>query len=154
MYAQNMGMPGMPAIWGASGIGDYRNTGDWTWEFDPAPYDFLAPADSAVMPPPVIAPGAFSGGLSGCGGGCGCGGRCSDGCGLGQTGLFGTNLFESMDISTWGFGEWGAIAVGAYLLVSLMSDTKSVAKSVSKSSKARRRSKASALRAQARELAS
>jgi hypothetical protein len=39
-------------------------------------------------------------------------------------------LFSSTNISTWGIGEWAAIAIGGYLAVSLFQDSKSVAGSV------------------------
>ena len=59
--------------------------------------------------------------------GCGCaGGGCS--CGMGQTGIFGSSLFESTDPSTWGWGEWTAIAAGGYLLISVLSTTKRAAR--------------------------
>ncbi len=101
-----------------SGIGGYRESGDWTWEFYPPPYDFLAPPDSVAQPAPVLYPHDGHGM-----GGCGCGGSCG-GCGdhgMGQTtgpGLFGTGLFVSMDPSTWGWGEYSVIGAGAYLLLS------------------------------------
>jgi hypothetical protein len=105
-----------------SGIGDYENTGDWSWEFYPPPYDFLAPADSVAMPPWVI--GGDRG--MGCAGECGCKGTCN---GLGRMGM---GLFDSTDFSTWGIGEYAAIGLGLYLLYSLFSDTKAVAGSVKK----------------------
>jgi hypothetical protein len=36
------------------GFGAYEDVGDWTWEFDPYVFSFLAPADSAPQPAPVI----------------------------------------------------------------------------------------------------
>jgi len=36
----------------------------------------------------------------------------------------GLGLFDSWDISTWGFGEWGIIAVGLYVLFSFTGDVK------------------------------
>jgi hypothetical protein len=101
-----------------SGIGDYVNSGDWSWQFDPPPYDFLAPSDSVAMPPPVL----HGHGM----GGCGCGGTCG-GCGGGL------GIFDTMDISTWGVGEWGAVALGVYLLFSLMGDTQRTVKRVRRS---------------------
>ena len=100
----------------ASGIGSYDKTGDWTWEYYPPPYDFLAPADSVAMPAPVLQ------GM----GGCGCGGSCG-GCGGRHEHKHGMGLFDSMDWTTWGAGEWTAIAVGAYVLMSLVGDTKRTA---------------------------
>jgi hypothetical protein len=112
-----------------SGIGDYQKTGDWGWEFYPPPYDFLAPPDSAAMPPWVI--GGPRG--MGCAGDCGCGGSCNGG--LGRMGM---GLFDSTDFSTWGIGEYAAIAAGVYLLYSVFSDTRRVSKRV-KSYRRRRR---------------
>lgn len=132
-----------------SGFGDYEHTGDWSWEYYPPPYDFLAPRRAAPMPAPVLYHGAeffpaanVAGGAprppavvvragapvvyqSRGVGGCNCGGSCG-GCHKG------IGLFDSMDFSTWGLGEWGMIAVGAYLVVSLMGDTKRAARSVSR----------------------
>ncbi len=58
-------------------------------------------------------------GLSGCGngGGCSCGGNCGNS-------QFGLGLFDSMDFSTWGWMEWGAVLLGGYVLVSVLSTTK------------------------------
>jgi len=53
-------------------------------------------------------------GLAGCG--CGCGGGCSENRGLG--------IFDSMDYTTWGWGEWGVIGVLAYTLLSFAGDTR------------------------------
>jgi hypothetical protein len=71
-----------------SGLGDYQNTGNWSWEFYPPPYDFLAPprtiaAPGVVLPEDALQPayglrrflGRPSVGM-GCGksgGDCGCG---------------------------------------------------------------------------------
>jgi hypothetical protein len=97
------------------GLGSYDHTGDWSWEFYPPPYDFLAPANAAAMPAPILlTPG---GGLSGAG--CGCGGSCG-GCGGHSHGM---GLFESgFDWTQWGAGEWTVAGVGSYLAVSLMGD--------------------------------
>lgn len=107
-----------------SGIGDYENTGNWAWEFYPPPYNFLAPADSVAMPPPVLGGAAVvprSPGL-GCGGSsCSCGGTCSGAAGHDHAGL---GLFDSMDWTTWGVGEWTAIGIGAYVLLSVIGDTR------------------------------
>lgn len=111
---------------GMSGVSAYENVGDWTWEFfGPNAYAWEAPADSAPQPAPMLPDPAWGGhGLSG---DCGCGGSCG-GCGghkhgVGQaTGVLGTNCFASADISTWSWCEWGSIAVGIYLLGSLIGD--------------------------------
>ena len=105
-----------------SGIGDYEKTGNWQWEYYPPPYDFLRPADSAPMPPWVLGGASVvpkSPGL-GCGGDCGCGGTCGGG-GHDHAGL---GLFDSMDWTTWGAGEWTAMAIGAYVLLSIIGDTR------------------------------
>jgi len=164
----------------------YVHSGNWSWEFDPPPYDFLAPRDSAPQPAPILrgfgaapetrivlpavrpavtgvaranqvrpsylAPlldrmaggssrfnptptmprtGGWSGsriatngvpsGLSGCG--CGCGGSCQHGLGLFESGL---------DFSGWGIPEWGIMAVGGYLVISLVGDLLSAGRGVKK----------------------
>lgn len=101
------------------GFGDYERTGDWSWEFYPFAYSWLAPLDSAPQPAPILPRGM--------GDGCGCGGSCGCKNGMGQatTGLFGTGLFSSSDPSQWGWGEWASIAVGVYFAGSLLGDVKS-----------------------------
>jgi|SRR5579863_891971 len=129
-----------------SGIGDYDRTGDWTWEYYPPPYDFLAPADSVSMPAPILtAPGVpwrrsspqkpIGAGAAGCGCGGTCGGCGDHSHGLGD-GLFNTGLFVNPDLSTWGVGEWLTIGLGGYLLISLLHDTKQVARRTRKAGKA------------------
>ena len=96
------------------GAGDYENSGNWTWEHWPPPFDQWAPTDSAVQPSPVLGGGGL--GCASCGGGCGG----SDPSGLGQTssgGLFGTGLFTSLNPTTWGVGEWGIVGI-TFLVVS------------------------------------
>ena len=66
----------------------------------------------------------------GCAGGCECGGSC------GRAGL---GLFDSMDFSTWGIGEWGVIGVGTYLLMSIVGDTKRAGRAISRKAKGVRR---------------
>lgn len=130
------------------GLGEYEHTGDWGWEYYPPPYDFLAPSDSVPMPAPIlgrrrgpvvafssanrggfparrpiVAPGV---------GGCHCGGTC----GHCKAGL---GLFDSMDFTTWGVGEWATVALGVYLLSSMFGDTRRVARSVSKGRARRKR---------------
>jgi hypothetical protein len=103
-----------------SGIGDYEKTPNWAFEFYPPPYDFLRPADSGPMPPWVLGGASVvprSPGL-GCGGSCGCGGTC------GKHDHAGLGLFDSMDWTTWGLGEWTAIGIGTYVLMSIIGDTK------------------------------
>lgn len=102
-------------MWQQSGIGDYQPVADYSFEFYPPPYNFLAPADSRAIPPPVL---PIKNGL-GCG--CGCGGGCAENQGLGQ-GLFNTGLFTSANPSTWGWGEWAALGVGLYFAGSLIGD--------------------------------
>lgn len=54
-----------------TGLGAYRNVGNWEWEFYPPPYDFLAPRNSAPQPAPII----YTSPRRGLGG-CGCAGTC------------------------------------------------------------------------------
>jgi hypothetical protein len=113
------------------GFGGYQRTGNWTWEFYPPPYDFLAPRNSAPVPP-FVYPGR---GVGGCGCGGSCGGACHGGLGLFESGL---------DLSQWGLGEWAAVGLGVYLLSSVFGDVKRVGGHVRKArrmseSKARRK---------------
>lgn len=91
------------------GVGDYDRVGDWTWEYYPPPYDFLAPADSVAIPAPLL---YTQRGMSGCH----CGGTCG-GCSRGM------GLFDSgFDISQWGTPEWVAAGVGFYLVAKILGD--------------------------------
>lgn len=51
----------------------------------------------------------------------------------------GTSLFSSLDFSTWGIAEWGLVALGAYLIFSLIGDTVSTVGAVKKTVRKRRR---------------
>jgi hypothetical protein len=98
------------------GFGDYEHVGDWSWQFYPFEYAWLAPADSAPQPAPHLK--GF-----GCSGGCSCGGKCKSGMGQASgPGLFGTGLFTSMDPSTWGWGEWLTGIAVLYVGSSLLGD--------------------------------
>lgn len=110
------------------GFGAYQNVGNWTWEFDPFVFSFLAPSDSRPQPAPVIS--GFGG--CGCGGSCGgCGGH-KHGVGQASSGLFGTGLFTSSDPTQWGIGEWATIAGGLYVAGSLFGDIKSAGRRAGK----------------------
>lgn len=101
------------------GVGDYKNVGDWTWEFDPGAYWWLRPADSTPQPAPTLGMGD-----------CGCGGKCG-GCGDGHShGLAGLGIFESTDIASWGVGEWATIAVGLFIVGKLVSGGRKATKAV------------------------
>lgn len=128
------------------GFGDYEKSGDWRWEWYPPPYDFLAPGDSAPQPAPTLNARGF-----GCAaGGCGCGGKC--GASAGSAGL---GLFSSMDPSTWGWGEWIAIAAGGYFVISAWEDSKTAGTYVGrKGSRAYRSAKGAATSAPAITLTS
>lgn len=65
-----------------------------------------------------------------------CGGKCGLGCCAGMCG--GLGLFDSMDFTTWSWPEWLTIAVGAYVLFSVVSTTKRGTKTIKR--KLRRRS--------------
>jgi len=99
------------------GTGDYENSGDWTWEHFPPPFTFLGPPNPASQPSPLLGGGR----LGYASGACGCG--CSSDQGLGQTGLFGSGLFQSVDPTTWGIGEYAAIGLGVYLVASVLGDS-------------------------------
>lgn len=72
-------------------------------------------------------------GLTGVRGGCKCGGTCA-GCG-GRQRRTGMGLFDSADFTTWGIGEWGILAVGAYLVMSLAGDTQRAVKRTRRASR-------------------
>lgn len=120
------------------GFGAYDQVGNWEWEYYPPPYDFLAPPDAAVIPVPVLYAGEFGSGLSGCG--CGCGG--SGACGGGDH-SHGVGLFDTMDVTQWGAGEWIAALVGGYLFMSVVGDlgkgARTVRKTVGRRKSAQRR---------------
>jgi hypothetical protein len=65
--------------------------------------------------------------------------NCDGNCGMGQTGIFGTSLFESSDPSTWGWGEWATILVGGYVVLSVFDTTKRAARATHRKSKAVRK---------------
>jgi hypothetical protein len=92
------------------GLGGYVHSGNWTWEYYPPPYDFLAPANSRPMVAPILYPRGV--------GGCGCGGGCGGACHSAGLGLFDSGL----DLAQWGLGEWAAVGLGVYLIGSLMGD--------------------------------
>ena len=86
---------------------------------------FPCPYDSIVDPGQELPALSKAAGLSGCAGlGCDCG------CGMGAltmdgTGLFGSGLFaDPFNVSTWGVGEYMALAFGAYLLYAVVGTTK------------------------------
>jgi len=78
----------------------------------------------------------------GCGGNCGCS-DCSKGMGLFDSG---------MDYTGWGFGEWAAIGLGVYILISLTFTTSRAGKAIARVPGERRKKKAAALRKRASEL--
>jgi hypothetical protein len=120
-----------------SGVGAYEHVGDWGWEFfGPNAFAFLDPADSAPQPAPQL--GGPSDSWLGLGG-CGCGGTCG-GCGHKHgVGGLGQGLFESTDISTWGVGEWVAVAAVGWLALSLISGTRRAGAKVAKAVRRRKR---------------
>lgn len=123
------------------GVGSYSHPGNWTWEFYPPPYDFLAPLDSVPMPSPIL-------GRSRGVGGCGCGGTCG-GCGGGGHHPHGMGLFDSgLDLTGWGIPEWLTAAGGLYLLFSLFGDTKRAATGVRKYNRAAARKRREQLRSE------
>lgn len=108
-----------------SGVGEYDAVGNWSWEYYPPPYDFLAPANAAPQSAPIL----FPQGMSGCGGGCGCGGKC------GHAGVGG--FLDAFDFSQWEWTDWLMAIGGLYFISSLWGDTKRAKTRVSKYSRAR-----------------
>jgi hypothetical protein len=114
------------------GLSAYDHSGDWTWEFYPPPYDFLAPADSAAIPAPILLNPGSRGGLSG---GCGCGGSCG---GCGGSHSHGMGLFDTgLDLTGWGMPEYAIVGIGLYALFKIIGDTKRVSGAVRKSARSR-----------------
>lgn len=62
-------------------------------------------------------------------GGCGCGGTCG---GCGDDHSHGMGLFDSMDPTTWGAGEYIVGGVGAYLAISAFQDVSKAGRAVKK----------------------
>jgi hypothetical protein len=77
--------------------------------------------DRLSMPALVLPPARGVAGLGGCG--CGCGGDCQKGLGLFDSGF---------DFSQWGVAEWGIVAVGGYLAISLVADLFAAGRGVKK----------------------
>jgi hypothetical protein len=94
-----------------------------------------------------------------CGLGCaGMGGLTMDGSGLFGTGIFGNGVVLT-DLSTWGAGEYAAVAVGIFVLFSVASTGKSVGtkvsrkvRSISRIPQERRAARAAKLRQEAAQL--
>ena len=69
--------------------------------------------------------------------GCGCAGvGCACDQGLGQTGIFGTSLFESSNPADWGWGEYAVILGGGFVLLSVFDTGRRGARAVHRKSKA------------------
>lgn len=112
----------------------YQQTPDYSWLFFPPPYNFLAPPAKLPKPGQIAPENVFqSMGLSGTCNGMGCA-SCGGTCGMGQAGngLFGTGLFVSSDPTTWGVGEYAVIAIGGYLVISMVSDAQSAGRATKK----------------------
>ena len=94
------------------------------WHYQACPPDRIVDAFSTL---PIPA-GLFQNDTPCCCGGSGMGALTMDG-----TGLFGSGLFASpFDVSTWGFGEYMALGLGAYLLYAVVSTTKAETRRVSR----------------------
>lgn len=71
-----------------------------------------------LAPAPIAEPGGL--GCVECGGTCGgMNGLTMDGSGLLGTGIFGNGVTVS-DPSTWGIGEWGAVLVAGFAVLSML----------------------------------
>lgn len=104
-----------PQFFPSGGMGDYLVA-------KPGAYpQFLQPGLGSLLPATSQLPVEFLG--AGMNGGCGCCGV--SGLTMDGTGLFGTGLFAGgTDLSTWGYGEWGVVAIGVYMLFSTFSTTR------------------------------
>jgi len=94
---------------------------------------------------PATGLGAVTRGLGdcGCGGQCGGHGSClTKSPGLGSYGL---GLFDSMDFTTWGVGEWSIVAFAGFALFSMFSTTKRGVGKVKRTVRKSRKSRKSAL---------
>jgi hypothetical protein len=115
----------IPAAWSnipgvsAAGMGDYQRQAYVT------PQTLVDPMRDATIRipkewgsiPPVGCPVVIPQGLGGCGCGCNGAGSCGD------KHDHGLGLFDSgFDYTQWGIPEWGAVAVGGYLLLSVVGD--------------------------------
>jgi hypothetical protein len=131
---------GMGSIaWGTrAGVGQFQRLDrgyselptPWSWMYYPPPYDFADP-NPTIPPPTFIAPAEEMG--LGCAGGCNgtCAGCAGHAHGMGQ-------LFSSgLDLSGWGYGEWGIVALGAFALYSVFFTSKAAVSTVSKASRSR-----------------
>ena len=120
----------------SAGLGAYANVGDWTWEFNGIEYAGMDPADSAAQPAPILGKGMGCADpahpCSSCKSGGGCGGH-SHGVGQTSAGIFGTGLFASGDVTTWGIGDWACVLAGVYLIGSLVGDVNAGATKVRRS---------------------
>jgi hypothetical protein len=94
---------------------------------------------------PATGLGGIRKGVGDCGCGCGGGGLCKDP-GLGSYGL---GLFDSMDFTTWGFGEWAIVIVGGYFILSGLFTASRGVKRVQKSVRKRRTRRKRALEREA-----
>lgn len=97
-------------------------------EFNPGMGEYVR-TDSYMLSP------AFDAGIVGMSG-CGCK-SCNQG--MGQTGVFGTSLFESTDPALWGWGEWACIVGGAYVALSVFDTTRRGASAATRKSRAVRK---------------
>jgi len=86
-----------------------------------------------LTPGASVSPGV-SGYRRGLSGGCKCGGSCAS-CGGLRGHRHGMGLFDSADFTTWGLGEWGILAAGAYLVMSLAGDTKRAVRTTRRASR-------------------
>lgn len=81
--------------------------------------------------------------------GLGCAGRCGGMCGS----CGGLGLFDGgMDLSTWGWPEWGIVVLGGYVLASTVFATGRGVRAVAAMPKRRRLARAAKYRARAAEL--
>lgn len=91
----------------------------------PSPVSTPGLPNSAAPTVGLWAPGMGGLGCPDCGGTCGMNGLSMDGSGLFGTGIFGTGV-DYMSPSTWGSWEWGTVALGAYVVLSVMDTTRNV----------------------------
>ena len=113
---------------------------NYSWEYYPPPYDFLSPTCPPAANPAMAQASGWSGGIvprghSGKGFGSCCQSCASGGACTGHDHGLGQLFASGLDYTQWGWGEWAAVAVGAYLVINLAGDIMSGTRKVTRTYK-------------------